>query len=208
MSLDVWVTYLATVLLLMSTPGPSHLLMLSNSATNGLARGLFTAAGDLTANFLQMLAAGLGLAALIAASATALLVIKWFGVAYLVYIGLRMIRRSGSRAHLGHAPRATRRALWLQGFLTSASNPKAVVFFAALFPQFIDPNASFWPQFAVLSASYLAIDAMFLCAYGSGASWLAGRLKGPAQAWLDRVGGGFIIVAALLLGLKTLRPGS
>ena len=60
MSLDIWITYVATVLLLMSTPGPSQLLMLSNSATNGLRRGLFTAAGDLTANFLQMLAAGLG----------------------------------------------------------------------------------------------------------------------------------------------------
>ena len=98
-----------------------------------------------------MLAAGLGLAALIAASATALTVIKWLGVAYLVYIGLRMIRRAGRRLDLGAAPRVSRRALWLQGFLTSASNPKAVVFFAALFPQFIDPNVAFWPQFAILS---------------------------------------------------------
>ena len=208
MSFDVWFTFVAAVLLLMSTPGPSQLLMLSNSAANGLGRGLFTAAGDLTANFFQMLAAGLGLAALIAASATALTVIKWLGVAYLVYLGLRMIRRAGSRIDLGVAPRASRRALWLQGFLTSASNPKAVVFFAALFPQFIDPNLAFWPQFAVLSATYIAIDGTFLTAYGSSASWLAGRLKGPAQAWLDRIGGGFIIVAALLLGLKSLRPGA
>ena len=208
MSFDVWVTFVAAVFLLMSTPGPSHLLMLSNSAANGFGRALFTAGGDLTANFFQMLAAGLGLAALIAASATALSVIKWLGVAYLIYIGLRMIRRAGTRLDLGTAPRVSLRGLWLQGFLTSASNPKAVVFFAALFPQFIDPNTAFWPQFAVLSASYIVIDGMFLSVYGSGASWLAARLKGPARAWIDRLGGGFVIVAALLLSLKSLRPGT
>lgn len=208
MSFDVWLTYVATVLLLMSTPGPSHLLMLSNAAANGVSRAMFTAWGDLTANVLQMLAAGLGLVAVIAASATALSVIKWLGVAYLVYLGVRMIRRAGHRLALGDAPRATRRALWLQGFLTSASNPKAVVFFAALFPQFIDPALAFWPQFVALSASYIVIDGAFLIAYGSGASWMAARLKGPARAWIDRVGGGFVILAALLLSLKTLRPGT
>ena len=76
MTWDIWITYVITVLVLMTTPGPSQLLMLSNSAANRLKRGLFTAGGDLIANLLQMLAAGLGLAALIAASATALSVIN------------------------------------------------------------------------------------------------------------------------------------
>ena len=71
-----------------------------------------------------------------------------------------MIRRAGARLDHGAAPRTARRTLWLQGFLTSASNPKAVVFFAALFPQFIDPNAAFWPQFAALSATYIVLDGM------------------------------------------------
>ena len=86
--------YVSTVLALMSTPGPSQLLMLSNSGAHGFRRGLATAAGDLTANALQMLAAGLGLAAVIAASATALSVIKWAGVAYLIWLGVRMIRKA------------------------------------------------------------------------------------------------------------------
>ena len=100
MSFDIWLTYVATVLLLMSTPGPSQLLMLSNSATNGLQRGIFTAAGDLTANLMQMLAAGLGLAAIIAASGTALAVIKWLGVAYLVYLGVKMIVKADAPVRL------------------------------------------------------------------------------------------------------------
>lgn len=204
MSFDVWITYAATVLLLMSTPGPSQLLMLSNSATNGLGRGLFTAAGDLTANLLQMLAAGLGLAAIIATSGTALAVIKWLGVTYLVFLGAKMIL-GAKRKTTQAAPRTSRKTLWMQGFVTSAANPKAVVFFAALFPLFIDGALPFWPQFAILSATYLVIDGLFLTAYGGSASWLAARLRGTARLWLDRAGGGFMILAALLLGLKSLR---
>ncbi|KIC41670.1 lysine transporter LysE [Ruegeria sp. ANG-S4] len=207
MSFETWITYVATVLLLMSTPGPSQLLMLSNSATNGLLRGMFTAAGDLTANFLQMLAAGLGLAAILAASGTALTVIKWLGVAYLVFLGLKQILKARASAS-ETAPRASRKTLWMQGFVTSAANPKAVVFFAALFPLFIDGALPFWPQFAALSATYLIIDGLFLTAYGGSASWLARRLQGPAKLWLDRIGGSFMILAAVLLGFKSLRTAS
>ncbi len=207
LSFDTWITYVATVLLLMSTPGPSQLLMLSNSATNGLRRGLFTAAGDLTANLLQMLAAGLGLAALIATSGNALAVIKWLGVAYLVFLGVRQIMGVKNKA-AKKAQRTSRKALWMQGFITSAANPKAVVFFAALFPLFIDGALPFWPQFAILSATYLTLDGLFLTAYGGSASWLAARLKGPARLWLDRIGGSFMILAAMLLGLKSLRTAS
>lgn len=207
MSFETWITYVAMVLLLMSTPGPSQLLMLSNSATNGLRRGMFTAAGDLTANFLQMLAAGLGLAAILAASGTALTVIKWLGVAYLVFLGLKQILKARASAS-ETAPRASRKALWMQGFVTSAANPKAVVFFAALFPLFIDGALPFWPQFAMLSATYLIIDGLFLTAYGGSASWLARRLQGPSKLWLDRIGGSFMILAAVLLGFKSLRTAS
>jgi threonine/homoserine/homoserine lactone efflux protein len=103
------------------------------------------------------------------------------------------------------APLASRKALWLQGFVTSAANPKAVVFFAALFPQFIDPALAFWPQFILLSLTYLIMDGLFLTAYGSSASWLAQRLKGKARLWLDRIGGGFMIAAAVMLSLKSIR---
>ena len=192
-------------LALMSTPGPSQLLMLSNSMANGFRRSTFTAMGDLTANLLQMLAAGLGLAVLIASSFYALTVIKWLGAAYLVWVGLVMIRRAGANAELGGTIQVQTplKSLWLQGFMTSAANPKAIVFFAALFPQFISPDAPFWPQFAILSATYIALDALFLSAYGLGASWLAQKFRGEPRAWIERVGGGFVIGAAVLLGLRT-----
>lgn len=204
MSLETWVLYVLTVLALMATPGPSQLLMLANSARHGVVRGLSTAAGDLTANLGQMLAAGLGLAALIAASAIALTVIKWAGVCYLLWLGLRMIRTAGREASKVEAAPPHWQKLWLQGFLTSAANPKAVVFFAALFPQFIDPHLAFWPQFWILAVTYLVMDGLFLSLYGLSASTLAKRLKGPARSWLDRIGGSLMIGAALLLSAKTL----
>lgn len=206
MPFDTWTLYLLTVLALMSTPGPSQLLMLTNSGIHGFQRSLSTAAGDLTANALQMLAAGLGLAAVVATSATSLAVIKWAGVAYLIWLGIRMIRRAkpDDPSQPEQTASASLGSLWLQGFLTSAANPKAVVFFAALFPQFISPDLAFWPQFLILSATYIVMDGLFLCAYGLGASWIVQRFKGSARVWVERIGGGFMIGAAVLLGLKSI----
>jgi homoserine/homoserine lactone efflux protein len=206
MPIETWTLYVLTVLALMSTPGPSQLLMLTNSGVHGFKRSLSTAAGDLSANALQMLAAGLGLAAIIMASGTALNVIKWAGVCYLIWSGVRMILRAKpddpnlatSRSEV------SLKTLWLQGFLTSSANPKAVFFFAALFPQFISSNAPFWPQFLILSATYIVIDGLFLSAYGVSASWIAARFKGTAKVWIERAGGGFLIGAAVLLGLKSI----
>ena len=206
MPFDSWKLYVVTVLVLMSTPGPSHLLMLSNSASNGFKRSLSTAAGDLTANFLQMLAAGLGLAAVLATASGAFTIVKWLGVGYLVYLGLRMIVRAGRDGNGSARYRPTTlRTLWLQGFVTSAANPKAVVFFAALFPQFISPDQPFVTQFAVLSLTYIAIDGLFLSAYGAGADRISRRFRGSAIVWIERAGGVFMLAAAVLLGAKSLR---
>lgn len=177
---------MAAVLALMITLGPSQLLMLSNSASQGFRRSLATALGDLTANACQMLAAGLGLA-------------------YLIWLGVRMIRLakvSGQDSSTGKA-HITLRSLWLQGFVTSASNSKAIVFFAALFPQFIQSGNPFWPQFLTLSATYIIVDGLFLSGYGAGSSWIASRLKREARPWIERVDGGFMTGAAILLALKT-----
>lgn len=206
MSFEIWLLYVTTVLVFMATPGPSHLLMLSNAMSHGFKPSLATAAGDLSANALQMLAAGLGLAALLVASQNALSIIKWLGAAYLLWMGIRMLRRA-STANKGATPAPTPKlkTLWFQGFFTSVANPKAVVFFAALFPQFISADQLFALQFFILSITYIVIDGTFLASYGASAGWLARRLKGKAAAMLDRIGGVFLIGAAIMLGLKTLR---
>jgi threonine/homoserine/homoserine lactone efflux protein len=205
MSFEIWLTYLATLLAFMITPGPSHLLMLSNSMAHGFRPSLATAAGDLTANAIQMTAAGLGLAAILVASQNALAIVKWLGVAYLVWMGIRMWRHAEkASSSKGAAQSASLNSLWGQGFLTSAANPKAVVFFAALFPQFIDPGRPFLPQLLALSLTYLVVDGTFLATYGISAGWIASRLKGTATALVQRTGSVFLLGAAVMLGLKSM----
>jgi len=204
MTADTWLLYVGTVLIFMSTPGPSHLLMLSVSMSNGFHRSLATAAGDLSANAIQILLAGLGLAAAISGSRYGFVIIKWAGVSYLVWVGIRQIVAS-YKGHTGSrdVPITSLRRLWFRGFVTSAANPKAVVFFAALFPQFLDPQHSLAPQIAILGVTYIVIDGCFLASYGKGASWLAQKLHSQYKVWVDRAAGASLITAAVLLGLRT-----
>ncbi len=206
MTLELWIAYVATVLLFMSTPGPSHLLMVSVGMSVGFRRSLATAAGDLSANVIQMTLAGLGLASVLMASRYGFAIVKWLGVAWLLWMGVKQIRASfGPRAENGARHGSSLRRLWTTGFVTSAANPKAVVFFAALFPQFVEPTSSLAPQLLVLGATYVLIDAAFLCAYGKAAGWVGARAGGPLRGWMDRVAGGGLILTAIVLGLRSGR---
>jgi len=202
MSLEVWLIYLGTVLAFMSTPGPSHLLMLSNSLGNGFGKSTATAAGDLSANLLQMVAASLGLATALNSSQDLFLGIKWAGVVYLSYLGLRLI--FSRRESVSSNQQRSLRSLYWQGFITSAANPKAVIFFAALFPQFISPERPLLPQFIVLSATYLAIDGTFLCLYGKFADVFRAKVLESYGRFLNVLSGSLFLGAALLLGLNDL----
>ncbi len=202
MSFETWFLYISTVLLLMSTPGPSQLLMLSNSINNGFAKSLYTAAGDLTANFFQMVIASIGLVSIISHSQTFFIAVKWAGVGYLAYLGIKLIL-SKTQIDLNQTQQTrSNSSLYWQGFITSAANPKAVIFFAALFPQFINPQYHLLTQFIVLSLTYLILDALFLCFYGKTSEWISTKLIPSAKNQLNKVSGGFLIAAAVLLGLK------
>lgn len=204
MQLQWWFAYVTTILILMSTPGPSQILMLSNSLTHGYRKSLATMAGDLTANLLQMLVAAAGLVTLIQASYSFFRFVKWAGVAYLVYLGVRLFLKSQpvtdtrQSAGTGHPDRA----LYWQGFLTSATNPKAIIFFAALFPQFLIPTQPMAEQFVILSTTYLLIDGFLLLVYGGFARLISGFFRVQGAARLNRVSGTLLIIAAILLGLK------
>lgn len=204
MTFDVWLLYVGTVLLFMSTPGPSHLLMISVSMSNGFKRSLATAAGDLSANAIQILLAGFGLAAVVTSSQYGFTIVKWLGVAYLVWIGCRTILTSFKSQEISQAaPIASLSSLWLRGFVTSAANPKAVVFFAALFPQFINPEQPLLTQILMLGATYILVDGLFLATYGKGASWLAEKMSDHFKNWIERVSGIGLIFTAILLGLRS-----
>ncbi len=202
MSLETYLVYLGVLAAFFATPpDTSQLLIVSNSLRHGLRRSMATVAGDLSANALQMTLAAFGLTAVIAASADALWVVKWAGVAYLVWIGLRLMLSRGlaDAAGAAHGGR-----LFRQGFVTSTANPYAVVFFGALFPQFIDPGLPLWPQLLILGLTYLVVDGLILLVWGWAATRTLGRVGRLTGVWINRVSGALMIGAAVLLGLKDI----
>lgn len=203
MTIEVYLAYLAVVAVFFATPpGPSQILMITNSARFGLRKSTATIAGDLSANALQMIAAGFGLAVLIAQTDWVLDVIKWAGVCYLIYIAIRTFRAPPATAAIDMAPGTIRtRTLFLQGFFTSASNPKAVFFFAALFPQFITTAQPIAPQLLVLGLTYLIVDGVILVIFGAIAQRLSKRLARRGNL-LNRLSGMMMMAAAALLGAK------
>ncbi len=201
MTPETYLAYLATVLVFFAhPPGPSQMLFVAGSMRHGLRSALPIMAGDLSANALQIVAAGFGLAGAIAASATAFGVVKWLGIAYLVWVGLRIILDAGRFSGPRAAPRTGE--LFRRGFMTSAANPYAVVFFAALFPQFLDPAMPLMPQIVVLGVTYLAIDGTILLLMGGAAERLSRALGGQFERWLGFVSGLGLIAAAGALALR------
>jgi len=206
MSLETYLLYLATIAVFFATPpDSSQLLVISNAIRHGLPRSLWTIFGDLSANAIQMTAAAFGLAAIIATSATVFALIKWLGVAYLAWIGLQLILSKGGGQEARPAQNSAFR-LYRQGFLTSMANPFAVVFFGALFPQFIDPAAPVLPQLAILGTTYLVVDGVILMFWGWLGARAAGALRGARFGLVNKICGGLMLAGAALLAVKDMRP--
>lgn len=203
MTVETYLAYLATVLLFFAhPPGPSQILFVAGAMRHGTRRALPIMAGDLSANTVQILVAGFGLAGLIAASATAFAIVKWAGIAYLVWIGIRIIRDARPPGHSRGIPRAG--DLFRRGFMTSAANPYAVVFFAALFPQFLDPTRPVLLQIAMLGVTYLVVDGTILLLMGGAAERLSRALGGKVAHWLGWFSGAGMIAAAATLAVRGL----
>lgn len=207
MPLETYLVYLAAVAMFFATPpDTSQLLIISNSIRHGIRRSVFTVAGDLTANCIQMTAAAFGLAAIIATSASAFLWIKWFGVAYLVWIGLQLFLSKAGEHDVTANAKGTSFRLFRQGFVTFMANPFAVVFFGALFPQFIDPSNPVLPQLLLLGLTYIFVDGAILLLWG----WLGVRavaaLKSYSFSLVNKICGALMIAAATLLATRDLQP--
>ncbi len=206
MSLSLLLVFAITEFLLCLTPGPAVLLVISQAVKSGFRSSLKGAAGILAGNAIYFVLSALGLGALLMSSATLFQIIKWAGAAYLVFIGLRMLLSKKTLAGADQEAVAQQRSarLFSEGLVTQLSNPKAIVFFSALLPQFVSPDGSVLEQFAVLGIVSLAIEFVVLLSYG----WAAERssrliLKGRFALLTDRIAGGFLVCAGL--GLAATR---
>lgn len=208
MDLKLWLLYVAAVFVLTVTPGPSVLLCVTNGIHFGARRTFASALGSITAVCIIMLVSAAGLGAVLAASEKIFAVIKWVGAAYLVYLGIKTffseqssisVRQSG----LSGSPKSLP-ALYLQGFLVGASNPKALLFFSAFFPQFLKPELPQLPQFMVLGATFVCFECFWLMFYANFAARVAPWLQTAGRARMfNRVSGlTFVGAGALLASVR------
>ena len=154
MALHTWLLYLVAAVGLSLTPGPNSLLVLTHGALHGHRKTLFTVSGG-ALRFVALIALSmLGIGALLKASAGALTVLKLFGGAYLVWLGIQLWRAPAINLKAKASKADPRGAeLFRQGLLTAVSNPKALLFFGAFLPQFIDPSRDLRIQFIVMASS-------------------------------------------------------
>ncbi|TMH14040.1 MAG: LysE family translocator [Betaproteobacteria bacterium] len=195
--------FMAAGLLLNLTPGPDMLFVIGSSAAHGKRAGVMASLGIGAGCLLHMTLATIGLSALLAASATAFEVVKWLGAAYLVWVGIGMLRQR--RAAVASV---VVRVFW-QGAFTNALNPKVALFFLAFLPQFITPDASGQAAaFLVLGALFNVGGAAVNIAVALLASTLRERLTGSMSGsglglWLKRAAGALFVGLGVKLALSS-----
>jgi len=195
----IWL-FIAAELIFSATPGPAVLLIGACGLRGGFGDAIRANLGIQTANAIYIVVAALGLGTLIAASAAAFAAIKIAGAAYLIFLGARTLWRAGAPQP---ATPALRGSPYRLAVLTQLANPKAVLFFGAFLPQFLNPQASLLPQYAVMFAIIVAGETLILGLYG----WLAsrGRQVMGAALWRERIGGAALIAIGALFA-ATQRP--
>ncbi len=207
MDIYSWLIYLSVVVVIIVTPGPSAALCLAHGVSHGPARALSTVAGGMLASTCLMCLSALGLGAAIAASDTLFLAIKLAGAFYLVVLGISIWRASPpapSDPHkdvaLSHSSSISK--LFRQGFAVGIANPKDLLFFGALFPQFLNPTLPLAPQLSLLGLTWLVVDGLTMFSYAAIGARLAPKVR-ALGAWktLNRITGGFFIAAGGLLAV-------
>jgi homoserine/homoserine lactone efflux protein len=202
MTLDVWVAFAVLETLLCLTPGPAVLFVVSTSLSRGPRAALGGAWGIVACNTFYFLLSALGVAAVILASSQLFTALKWIGATYLVWIGVRMlIARTRIETAVAEPRARSPLAALVRGFGVQAANPKALAFFVALLPQFIDVHEPVPAQVAILAITSVVIEFTVLAGY-TWASARAGEYAGRYwTGWLTRVSGGLLVAAGARLAL-------
>lgn len=200
--LELYFGFLAAVTLLMLLPGPNVALIIANSVAHGTRAGLLTMAGTASAMAVQLALTAFGLAALLLHLGAWFGELRWIGVAYLLWLGVRTWRRPAPDLGAVRPDPPGRWVIWRRGFLVSLTNPKTLFFYGALFPQFVDPARPPGPQISVLAVSFLAI-ALIVDSGWAALGGAFGRRIGGFGRLANRLGGGLLCGAAL--GLAAAR---
>lgn len=209
MDLHALLAYTLVAAIAIASPGPASLMAINNSIQYGPRATVWSSLGNVSGLFCLSAAAMLGLGALLASSEVLFNAVKIMGAGYLFYLGGKQLLKKnpmlapeeGGDGKGGQPPRSK---LYKSAFLTAATNPKATMFFTALFPQFIDQGAALLPQFLILTSIFMALSLMSLALYATLASRAKGVLTRPRfSRWVSRVvGTTFIGFGAAILAMR------
>ena len=202
MNIEIWFLFALTIAVASAIPGPSSLVALTHGVRFGWKHGMITAAGTTCASCIQAFIAVLGLGVVIAQSGFLFLVIKYAGVVYLMYLGIQLFRhaRVGMEFETakGDETRFSSFKLFTSGFVVAAGNPKAIVFFTALFPQFLEQIGTGLFEATGVIVMIGIIAFLNSLAYAFIGSRLRGAILTPTrQAWFNRITGGLFIGGGL-----------
>jgi homoserine/homoserine lactone efflux protein len=199
-ALHLYLAFILATTVLILIPGPNVSLIVANSVAYGTAYGLLTVAGTSAAVLVQLALTALGMTAVLGALATWFEWLRWLGVAYLLWLGVRQWRAAPVDLTRTRPQPRSLRGILLRGFLVSLTNPKTLLFYGAFFPQFLSIDRPLAPQVALLCATFLALAA----GLDSGWAVLAGRARGLLAArprLRNRMSGGMLIGAGVGLAL-------
>lgn len=201
--------FIVSGLLLNMVPGPDSLLIMTRSATQGWRAGSSAALGIGTGTLVHVFAAALGLSAILATSATAFMIVKLAGAAYLLYVGVQLLFSKTKPAQPGSdqkpLARLSHRQIFLQGLMTNVLNPKVAVFFLAFVPQFISPDASSKPLAFIALGFIFNFNGMLWCHLLAVSTALAShkiKINSGLVQWLNRLIGGVFVSFGVKLALS------
>lgn len=204
MPFDLWVSFTIAAAVLAIAPGPDNLFVLLQSAMYGAKAGIFVTLGLCVGVFIQTLLAAFGVAAVVAASPTLLMIIQFAGAAYLLYLAWGAWRApvgSDDKADASKYPRLTNFQLWRRGILMNITNPKVLIFFLAFFPQFIVKGATetqVMIQMLIMGMTFLVCTLVVFSAIAWCAGTLADRLRSPkVQTILNKVSAVIFTILAI-----------
>jgi len=208
MSAQLYLAYVAACFAIVIVPGPTVTLIIANSLRHGARAGLFNVAGTQLGLALMIAILCVGLASIIAGIGVWFDWVRLAGAAYLVWLGWKLLRAPGALAEPGDAPtppRPPRSGFFLQGFLVILSNPKALLFFGAFIPQFVDPNGDAARQVVLLGATFMVVATLCDGAYAVLVGRLGLALSGRGGRLASRLSGGLLVGGGIWLALARAR---
>jgi homoserine/homoserine lactone efflux protein len=197
----VWLTYFLATIILSLTPGPGVFSSISSGVRHGFRLGVWNGVGMQFANVFMVIGVSLGLGALLIASEALFSFVKWAGVIYLIYLGIVTWRAPPTRFEENQSDNdATARAVFMRGFWVNATNPKGMIFFAAILPQFIDVSRSQVEQYAIFAATTFAVDVVVMAGYTALAARVLRVMEDTSRLrWINRgIGGAFVACGVAL----------